>query len=418
MLGALNGAIDQAIAIGEVAWALKGTKAAIKSARKAGRPALYDALRRHADIMLTHADDTDLADLARVASSWAAVAQHELATAEDFETLAWAELLAFKPKKAKAALEHAQARHATNERAATVRAVAWAQRRKDAKRLAALEDVAATCDDINLERVVRLLVQADISAIALADRLVSERDKRLEIWDPLVARAVRLRVSAYRSIGERERAAAILAQWAQACSEALPDETDIRRHVLDATQGSAEDELARAERRIERAARQLGQSSPALEQPVALLAFNARRVNEHAIAVDALLRLETLRAKGNSAEAHALRCELLVDLYKCLTKLGRFDEAFAAIERYERSKAHLRLHLVPDHHARAEVYQAMGDLDRVVLEHLAAVAQYEAAPPPVYGPSANNTRLCRGWARLALERAGRHAEANERFPAD
>jgi tetratricopeptide (TPR) repeat protein len=407
----MSDAIDRALAVGEVQWALRCAKAAIQAAARAGGPPHLEALRRHADVMTTHADDTDLPDLARGAAAWVAVTQHALATAEDSEALAWAWLLAFKPRKAKAALEAAQALDATAERAPLVCAVAWAQRRTDPKRLGALVAVAATCDNVDLEWIARLLVQADVPALPLTGRLHTDRAAHLDVWDPRLARAVGLRVASYRSVGEPARAASLLADWARACAEALPDPSDARRHVLDLAEGTPQDALARAQRRVERAARHLGASSPALEQPLALLAFQARHAGEHAVAVDALLQLETLRSKGSSAQAHASRCDLLVDLYQSLTHLGRFDESFAAIERYERSKPHLPLHLVPDHHARAQVYEAQGDLDRMVEEHLAAVAQYEAAPPPVYGPTANNTRLCRGWARQALERAGRHAEA-------
>lgn len=414
----MSDSIQKALAVGEVAWALAGATAAIKSARKAGGRPLYDALRAHAEILLAHADDTHLPDLARAAAAWVEVTHHVLATAEDFDTLAWAELLALRPKKAESALAQAQARDPARERETIVRAVAWARRRTDQARLASLEEIGTTCDEASLERIVRLLVQADVRAVTLADRLCAEREERLDVWDPRVAHAVQLRVAAYRGAGERERAAAILAAWARACAAALPDPADVRRHVLDAAEGTPADELARAERRAQRAERQFGDTSPALELPLAQLASSARRANDHALAVGALQKLEALRSSGRSTAAHALRCDTLVALYKSLIALRRFDEALAAIERYERSKARLPLHLVPDHHARAEVYEAMGDVDRMLEEHFAAVAQYEAAPPPVYGPTANNTRLARGWARMALERAGRHAEAEERFPQD
>jgi len=405
--------IEQALAIGEVTWALARAKAAIKSAGAGGGRALYEALRVHAEIQLANADDTDLPDVARAAAAWIQVTRHALAKAADFDTLAWAELLAFKPRKAQAALDACKVKHD-----ATVRAVAWAQRRKDAKRHAALEDIATTCDHAHLEWIVRLLVQADLPAIAHADRLAALREDELDVWDSRVARAVILRVSAHRSVGERERAGTILTAWKRACTAALADATDVRRHVLDTSEGTPGDEIGRAERRVQRATQHFGASSPALEQPLALLAFTARHANQHMVAVDALLKLEVLRAKDKTRGAHALRADLLVDLYKSLTELRRFPEAFAVIERYEQAKARLPLHLVPDHHARARVYEAMGDLDRMVDEHLAAVAQYEAAPPPVYGPTASNTCLARGWARMALERAGRHVEAKQRFPKD
>ncbi len=389
--------IQRALDIGEVAFALRLAKAGLAPARAAGPRQHLDALRRHAVLLFDHADDEDTGDLARSLAAWTQVVRHELATDDDRDMLAWAQLLA--GKRAKASLVKHEA---------TQRAIAWSLRRTDAKRLAALEDAA---DDDTLERVVRLLVQAHVpSAPRLSARLLATREEHVDTWDPAVARAVRLHVAASRIAGDHARADADLARWTEACEAALHDPTDPRRHVLD----GAADDLTRAQRRVERVTRHLG--GEALEPALAQLAFIARQGAAHAVAVAALERLEKLHAKARTQVALRELSLVQADLYKSQIALGRYDEAFATIARYEKTEARIPLHLVPAHHARAAVYEAMGDHERLIAEHLAAVAQYEAAPPPAYGPDAPNTALARGWARQALERIGRHAEADARFP--
>lgn len=126
--------------------------------------------------------------------------------------------------------------------------------------------------------------------------------------------------------------------------------------------------------------------------------------------------MDQLRHSAKTPDALAERHVSLGDLRDALLALGRFDEALAVVEREEAVAARRPGHLVPNHHTRAKVCEARGDWDGVVREHLAAVAQYEAAPPPLYGPEAPNTELARGWARAALTRAGRLDLASKPLP--
>lgn len=411
MLAFMN-EVDAALSIGEVNWALRCSSKEIRALRKKGGKALLVALRRAAEIELTYADDTDMPSLVGAAKAWAKVTEAEGATVSDFESLAWAELLAFRTKKARAAFEAALATKPKGSRKVLAAAVDWAASRKNAERLAALVEAAMKSDLDDCELAVRLLGQPDACPVALADRLAETEGP---VWDPIVARRTSLRVAMYRGQGRAKEAQAILDAWAKACERALPDPDDVRRHVLDHV--GSDDALVRARRRIDRVARAFGASHPALEQPLAQLASDARHASAHEVAVDALRQLDAFASKkGSSQDALLDRHLLLSKLRQGLVALRRFDEAWEVLATEESVKAKRQLHLVPDHNARAMIHEAQGDLDRMVEEHLLSVAQYEAGPPPVYGPDASNTRLARGWARQAMERAGRGAEGARLFP--
>ncbi|CAN5708062.1 hypothetical protein BH09MYX1_BH09MYX1_01970 [soil metagenome] len=398
--------IEDALAIGEVVWALRVSSQAIRAAKKATDAVLLDALRLHAAIELAYVDDTDMPSTARVAAAWRKVSVATGATAADFAMLAWAELLAFKPKKAEAAFEQAGASSKVLEAA-----VAWTAKRKDTKRLASLVDGAMkTIDEEQRALAARLLAQAYQCPIALADRL---RQSTLPCWDPAVARRVALCVGVYRGAGEKERADAIATDWARACDRALPNPKDPRRHVLD----DAKTSLDGVRRRVERATSRYGATHPALEMPLRLLASQARHEENHDLAIEALERVEPiLRAKQKTEDDRIDLHLALGDLRKSLVALRRFDEAFVVLEREEAVKARRALHMVPDHQARASIYEGRGDMGRAIEEYLAAVAQYEAGAPPAYGPKASNTESMRATARRALERAGRGKEARRLFP--
>jgi hypothetical protein len=418
--------VERALSMGEVVWALRCAATAIKSARKiesdAGGKKLLSALRRNAEIHLAHTDDEDRADSARAAVAWRKVTEHPDATGDDFEELAWAELLASTAKKAKAAGDEALARAPKRSREVMKAAIAWAARRKDAKRRDALVEAAASAKDVSrLEYAVRLLLQAHVCPVELADRLC-EMTKE-PVWDPRHARRVGSRVAAYRVADRREEADEILGAWVRACEKALPDPNDVRRHVLDHVGGG--DPLERMQRRVRRVSETFGEEHPALEMPLYALASAAEspdvanQADARNIAVSARQRLDVLlKAKGNSASAVADRLYSLTSLRNDLIAVRRFDEAFEVIAISETLKARLPFHLVPDHYGRARVYEAQRDWDRVIEEHLAAVKQYEAADGPMYGPTGSNTAQARAWARFAHERAGRAEEGRRLFPPE
>jgi hypothetical protein len=156
-----------------------------------------------------------------------------------------------------------------------------------------------------------------------------------------------------------------------------------------------------------------GADSPALEGSLGALAYAAEQAGAYEVAVRSMRRLDAFRAKKKGADALWQRHSALITLRRILIKLGQYAEAMKVVALEEEVAAQRPNHLVPQHHARAEVLEAQGKLDAMVAEHLAAVAQYEAASPPIYGPNATNTDLARGWARQALARAGRAEEANE-----
>jgi hypothetical protein len=404
--------VETALEMGEIVWALKCANDEVKAARKAGGEKLLAALRRTAEIHLAHADDEDLPDLAKAAAAWRKVAEHDDATADDFEELAWAELLASATKKARASCDEALARKPKRSRDVLQAAVAWATRRKDTKRRDALVLAASKAKDITrLAYATRLLVQAHGCPVALADRLDTKPTSEEPVWDPRHARCVMLRVAAYRTADQPKRADEILAAWVKACEKALPKKDDPRRHVLDFV-GSG-DRVARLQRRVARVTARLGAKSPALEMPLWALQSDARTAEAHDVAVPALRALdEILKGKGSSQEVLRDRVSVLTSLRDSLLRLRRLDDAFQVVELAESIMKRIPGQLVPDHYGRSRVYEARKDWGRVIEEHVAAVAQYEAA----YGKDGSNTELAYAWARQAYERAGRKKEGLRRFP--
>lgn len=127
---------------------------------------------------------------------------------------------------------------------------------------------------------------------------------------------------------------------------------------------------------------------------------------------------EVERALSIGEVAWAIRCAkageelrerhgVLTDFRKSLTALRRFDEALAVADDADKLKARMVLHLCPDHYARAEIYEAMGDMARMVEAHRASCAQHEAGEPPIYGKKGSSTELARGWLQQAMDRAAR-----------
>lgn len=407
--------IDVALSIGELEHARTCAVAAAKAAKKKGAGPYLGALRRVATITALGGDDEDLPSLAATAKAWRAVCAEPSATARDHEDHAWAELLAGAPKKAADALAASAGRSARHDLSVATLALAWTKKRSDAKKRQALVDAALA--EADLDRLVgttRLLVQSHSDARALADTLAERARRDAAPYDPIVARAVAIRVGAYRVVDDTARASEIRDAWAAACRAALPDPNDPRLHVLDVHE-SGDDLVARAERRVARASRVYAADDPALEMPLSALAYAARTADDHRVVVEAverLLRLSTPKRASRDEE----RYHHLGNLRESLTALGRYDEALAVVDREDTAAKGNPLRLVPNHHARASVHEARGDWDRVILAHLAAVAQYEAGPAPVYGPGSQNLDLARNWARLAYERAGRGEEGNAKFP--
>ena len=419
-----------ALSLGEIAWARRCAAQAVKAAQKGGAESAVAALRKNAELESTYADDRHAPDLTRAVKAWRAVTEHAhgKASAHDLERLAWAELMASSAKKAGVALESLLARDAAHEVGCLRAAIAWISERGDSKRLALVQAEAARfaeCSDFTrLELAVRLLLQGDACPVSLADALAEGRLREAPAYAPEVARAFALRVAAHHgeSSAESGRASnaaeAIRVSWENEVIRLVPDPDDPRRHVLDGLAKSEPDaaQLERAARRVAWVARHFGESSPALELPLAALAWAAKHTRAFAQAVEALERLDKLRQSAKTADALADRHLSLGDLREALLALGRFDEALSVVEREEAIAARREGHLVPNHHTRAKVCEARGDWDGMVREQLAAVAQYEAGPAPLYGPDAPNTELARGWARAALVRAGRLELASKLFP--
>jgi tetratricopeptide (TPR) repeat protein len=408
--------VEKALLLGEARVALAFADAEVRATRKKGGAAHLAALRRRAAIGDEHADDEDMEDLAAVVRARREVTKHVDATSDDLENLAWAELLANAPRKAAESLGHAQRRDPGRSRDTLRAAIAWVSRRND-ERLTALRHEADRADDLTLERITRLVVQAHGQAIDLASRLRDERVRDLAIWDRRVARAVDLLVRAHRVAGEgpsvEETVTGLLAAWVRDVDAALPDAEDARRFVADGARmhrAPVAEELVARERRLARAVAVFGADSPALEGSLGALAYAAEQAGAYDVAVRCLRKLDAIRARKKGADALWHRHTGLIALRRALIKLGDYDEAMKVVALEEEVAARRPGHLVPQHHARAEVLEAQGRLDAMVAEHLAAVAQYEASP--FYGPRATNTELARGWARQALTRAGR-AEADD-----
>ena len=407
----MTDAVSEALSLGEIEWARRCAVDAVKVARK--QPAtLLGALRTLAELESSHADDTHGPDLVRAAKAWRAVAEHADASARDYERLAWAELMTASANKASTALDQAAALEPGLEFGLARAASAWVKRRTDEKRLKGLQSAAlleAERGNLEgLEHAVRLLLQADRCPLNLAEALSAGRASQSAAFAPARARAVALHVAALRSTGDADGAAELWAAWEREVVSLVPDPEDVRRHVLD--QLDTKDpkaELERAARRVARVQGRYGASSPALEQPLALLARLAKGAGAFAQAVVPFEQLERLRGKAKSPEQLLQRHTSLGDLRDCLIALGHYEQALAVVEREEAVAVRRPGHLVPNHHARAKVFEAQGDWDRVLSEHAAAVSQYEAGPAPIYGPDAPNTELARGWARQAQERAAR-----------
>lgn len=143
--------IARAESIGEIVWALRLATAA---ARKATGDARVAALRRVAGLELTHADDTDLPWVPRAAKAWTCVAGEPDAPSRDHELTAWSELLANRPRKAKSASA------AAGDVSVLAAALAWAHKRADAKRKAALVSVALVASPERRTLAARVLHQA------------------------------------------------------------------------------------------------------------------------------------------------------------------------------------------------------------------------------------------------------------------
>lgn len=417
-----------ALSLGEIDWARRCALQAVKAARKSGRETYLAALRASAELESTYADDGHSPDLARAAKAWRAVVEGAEPDARDLERLAWAELMVASVKKARAALESAIAREATLEVGCLRASVAWLSERTDAKRLSLVHAEAARLaersDFARLELAVRLLLQGDACPVSLVDALAEGRLRDAPAFAPEVARAVAFRLAAHHgaSAADAGRSSsaieAIRVAWENEVIRLVPDPEDPRRHVLDHVTASAPGavDVERARRRVSRVTKHFGASSPALELPLSALAWTAKQAGDFVQVVEALERLDELRQSAKTADALADRHVSLGELRDALLALGRFDEALRVVEREEAVADRRPGHLVPNHHTRAKVCEARGDWDGVVREHLAAVAQYEAAPPPLYGPQAPNTELARGWARAALTRAGRIELASKLFP--
>ena len=410
--------IEHALTLGEVSLALQFADQDVRAARKRGGPAYLAALRRRATIVSQYADDEHMDSLAIAVRSLREVTKQEGATASDLESLAWAELLSNLPRRGAATLKVAKRRQPTRPLEALEAAVAWVSSRAAAD-LAVLVGSAVHQEDGALEGITRLVVQSHGAGVDLAKDLYDSRARRHAIWDRRVERAVQLLARAYRVSGGHERAADLLTAWVRGVESAIPDPDDARRLVvlwarLDGA--SPEEALAAHQARLVRAVAAFGADNPALEAPLRSLAVSARRAGAHAIAVTAFQALDPIVAKKRGADALAERAVSLAEWRRSLLALRRLDDARSVVAVEEGVAARRPLQLVPYHHARAEICEAAGDLDGMVSEHLAAVAQYEAAPPPVYGPSASNTELARGWARQALARAGRADEADTLVP--
>lgn len=339
----MSSELERAIAIGEISWAVRIAKA---EARKAKGRAKLAALRTVAELELGHADDTDLPWVTRAANAWRAVTGEAGADARDREMLAWSELLANRPRKAKEA--------SAEDVEVLSKAIAFATKRSDDRRAEALVRAALAATPERMTLAARVLAQSEQCPAALVTFLpeVHETPKT----------------------GEEMRA------------------------------------------RVSRVEAEFGAASAALEMPLVGLAHNAKETGDVATEIDARQRLEPILAAKGSAQENLIDRHLnLGDLRRALTTAKRFDEAFAALEREESVKAKRKLHLVPDHHARADVYEALGDWDRVTELLVLHVAQFEAGPPPVYGKGSANAEHARLHARLRLERGGRGKEAKRLF---
>ncbi len=338
--------IARAESIGEIVWALRLATAA---ARKATGDARLAALRRIARLELTHADDIDLPWVARAAKAWTRVSGEPAATPRDHELTAWSELLANRPRKAKAASA------AAGDVPVLAAALAWAHKRADAKRKAALVSAA----------------------------LVASPERRT-----LAARAL---------------------HQALEC----PPELAAFLPTFESTTKSIEAHRAR----VDRVRTAFGETSLALEMPLLALAHGAAQVGEHAIAVAAYRKLDAVLAKrGSSRDIVADRLYYLSSLRRSLLAQRLFDEALAVVDRADSLRAKHKLFLVPDHSARALVYDAAGDWEHAAEHFAAHVAQAENGPPPAYGPGSSNARNARTYAIARLRHAGREDLVQRWFP--
>jgi hypothetical protein len=172
--------IERAIAIGEIAWAVR---LATSESRKAKGKAKLAALRLIAELELGYADDTDLPWLMRAAKAWSAVTKATGATARDREMLAWSELLANRPRKAKQAMG--------GEIAVLSATIAWAMQRDDEKRRDAVVQSALAATEERRALAARALAQAERCPNALR-KFLPKAEKMPTTIEAMQARVARV----------------------------------------------------------------------------------------------------------------------------------------------------------------------------------------------------------------------------------